>query len=232
MYMTPSKDKEIRIPGPDHPITISPAEGKIRVTVAGRTVAESTQALRLDEDGYPPVYYLPREAADMSLLVRTERIHHVQVVAIAPDSHAIHMDPVADIVLDPAARRVDPVDSAASLVRARAAAIQLESEGFRNEKPVGRARQHQQHAFRAVAVEIRQVYRFCGRQCRAFRIHAPEFAAVFVVAVNVKPIARPRAHGRTGGKRDAAREPSPSDIENIHRRHRRVGHAEQPPPIG
>jgi N-ethylmaleimide reductase len=31
-----SNAKEIRIPGPDHPITISPAEGKVRVTVAGR----------------------------------------------------------------------------------------------------------------------------------------------------------------------------------------------------
>src|SRR5260370_6074375 len=36
-----SNAKEIRIPGPDHPITISPAEGKVRVTVAGRIVAES-----------------------------------------------------------------------------------------------------------------------------------------------------------------------------------------------
>ena len=71
--MTQSNDKEIRIPGPDHPIAISPAKGKIRVTVAGRTVAESTRALRLDENGYPPVYYLPRNDADMSLLVRTER---------------------------------------------------------------------------------------------------------------------------------------------------------------
>jgi hypothetical protein len=26
-----SKGKEIKIPGPDHPITISPAEGKVRV---------------------------------------------------------------------------------------------------------------------------------------------------------------------------------------------------------
>jgi len=42
-----SKGKEIRIPGPDHHITISPAEGKVRVTVAGRIVAESAQALRL-----------------------------------------------------------------------------------------------------------------------------------------------------------------------------------------
>jgi len=66
-----SKGKEIRIPGPDHPITISPAEGKVRITVAGKIVAESTRALRLEEKEYPPVYYLPRTDADMSLLVRT-----------------------------------------------------------------------------------------------------------------------------------------------------------------
>ena len=66
-----SKGKEIKIPGPDHPITISPAEGMVRVTVAGKIVAESIRALRLEEKGYPPVYYLPRSDADMSLLVRT-----------------------------------------------------------------------------------------------------------------------------------------------------------------
>jgi uncharacterized protein (DUF427 family) len=66
-----SKGKEIKISGPDHPVTISPAEGKVRVTVAGRIVAESAQALRLEEKGYPSVYYLPRNDADMSLLVRT-----------------------------------------------------------------------------------------------------------------------------------------------------------------
>jgi uncharacterized protein (DUF427 family) len=63
-----SKGKEIKIPGPDHPITISATEGKVRVTVAGKIVAESTRALRLEEKG--SVYYLPRDA-DMSLLVRT-----------------------------------------------------------------------------------------------------------------------------------------------------------------
>ena len=71
MHTQPSKGKEIRIPGPDHPIKISPAGGRVRVTVAGRIVAESTRALRLEEKGYPPVYYLPRNDADMSLLVRT-----------------------------------------------------------------------------------------------------------------------------------------------------------------
>jgi len=72
METTTSKvGKAIRIPGPDHPITISPAEGRVRVTGAGRVVAESMQALRLEEKGYPPVYYLPRNDADKSLLVRT-----------------------------------------------------------------------------------------------------------------------------------------------------------------
>ena len=71
MNNTSSEAKEIKIPGPDHPITTSPVEGKVRVTVAGRIVAESTRALRLEEKGYQPVYYLPRDDADMSLLVRT-----------------------------------------------------------------------------------------------------------------------------------------------------------------
>ena len=71
MKNTFSKGKEIKIPGPDHPITISPVEGKVRVTDTGRIVAESTRTLRLEEKGYPPVYYLPRSDADMSLLVRT-----------------------------------------------------------------------------------------------------------------------------------------------------------------
>ena len=71
MDNTLSKEKEIKIPGPDHPITISPAEGRVRVTVAGKIVAESTHALRLEEKGYPSVYYLPRSDVNMSLLFRT-----------------------------------------------------------------------------------------------------------------------------------------------------------------
>jgi uncharacterized protein (DUF427 family) len=66
-----SRGIEIKVPGPNHPIAIMPAEGAVRVTVAGKIVAESTRALRLEENGYPPVYYLPRNDADMSLLART-----------------------------------------------------------------------------------------------------------------------------------------------------------------
>ena len=71
-----SKDRQIKTPGPEHPITISPAEGTVRVSVAGRIVAESTRALCLKEKGYSPVYYLPRSDADMSLLVRTTHYTH------------------------------------------------------------------------------------------------------------------------------------------------------------
>jgi uncharacterized protein (DUF427 family) len=63
--------KEVKVPGSDHPISITSAEGKVRVMVAGRIVAESKRALRLEENGYPPVYYLPRDDADTSLLVQT-----------------------------------------------------------------------------------------------------------------------------------------------------------------
>lgn len=65
------KSKEVKIPGPDHPITIAPACGGVRVTVAGKVIAQSSRALILEEGGYPPVFYIPREDADMSLLERT-----------------------------------------------------------------------------------------------------------------------------------------------------------------
>ena len=54
MNNTLSKDKEIKVPSPDHPITISPVEGNVRVTVAGKILAESKHTLRLEEKGYHP----------------------------------------------------------------------------------------------------------------------------------------------------------------------------------
>ena len=61
-------------PGPDHPITISPNGRRVRVRFAGRTIADSTRALTLQEAHYPPVHYIPRADADMSALTRTA--HH------------------------------------------------------------------------------------------------------------------------------------------------------------
>jgi uncharacterized protein (DUF427 family) len=65
------KAKEIKIPGPEHPITIAPANGRLRVLVSDKVIAQTERALVLEEKGYPPVFYVPREDADMSLLERT-----------------------------------------------------------------------------------------------------------------------------------------------------------------
>ncbi|WP_050476790.1 DUF427 domain-containing protein [Herbaspirillum rhizosphaerae] len=64
--------RTVKIPGPDHPISIESGGARIVVTLGGRTVADSASALTLREAAYPPVYYIPRKDVDMSLLERTE----------------------------------------------------------------------------------------------------------------------------------------------------------------
>jgi uncharacterized protein (DUF427 family) len=66
----------MKLPGPDHPITITPNPRRIRVTVGEVVIAETTHALTLKEARYPAVQYLPREDANMALLERTERVTH------------------------------------------------------------------------------------------------------------------------------------------------------------
>ena len=62
----------MKIPGPDHPITITPTAVRVVVTVAGKVIADSRHALTLKEATYPPVHYIPRADVDMSLLSRTD----------------------------------------------------------------------------------------------------------------------------------------------------------------
>jgi uncharacterized protein (DUF427 family) len=63
--------KTVKIPGPDHPITITPNPQRVVVSVGGRVVADSRAALTLQEAAYPPVLYLPRADVDMTQLERT-----------------------------------------------------------------------------------------------------------------------------------------------------------------
>jgi len=62
----------VKIPGPDHPITIERNPARIVVSVAGRVVADTREALTLREAAYPTVQYIPRKDVDMTLLERTE----------------------------------------------------------------------------------------------------------------------------------------------------------------
>ncbi len=66
------KEKQIRIPGPDHPISIERNPARVVVSVAGHVVADTRNALTLREADYSPVQYIPREDVDLSQLKRTD----------------------------------------------------------------------------------------------------------------------------------------------------------------
>jgi uncharacterized protein (DUF427 family) len=66
----------MKLPGPDHPITIKPATERVRVTFNGKVVADSKRALVLQEAAYKPVFYIPREDAQMALTERTSNSTH------------------------------------------------------------------------------------------------------------------------------------------------------------
>jgi uncharacterized protein (DUF427 family) len=64
-------DKPVLFPGPDHPITVTPTEGRVVVKVAGKVVADTRAALTLQESTYPAVQYIPLADVDTSLLEPT-----------------------------------------------------------------------------------------------------------------------------------------------------------------
>lgn len=66
----------MKVPGPDHPISINPNPNRVRVSSGGRVVADTTRALTLSEASLPAVQYIPREDAVMASLARTDHVTH------------------------------------------------------------------------------------------------------------------------------------------------------------
>ena len=64
-------EKPVLIPGPDHPITVTPAGSAVTVRFGDRLIAATDCALVLREAGYPPVYYLPLEDVEPDVLEAT-----------------------------------------------------------------------------------------------------------------------------------------------------------------
>jgi uncharacterized protein (DUF427 family) len=64
--------RTVKIPGPDHPITITHNPKRVIVTVAGQVIADTADAWTLREAAYPAVQYIPRKDVDMTRLARTE----------------------------------------------------------------------------------------------------------------------------------------------------------------
>jgi uncharacterized protein (DUF427 family) len=66
------KTKQIKLPGPDHPISIQRNPARVVVSVAGQVIADTRNALTLREADYSPVHYIPREDVDSTQLERTD----------------------------------------------------------------------------------------------------------------------------------------------------------------
>jgi uncharacterized protein (DUF427 family) len=64
--------RSIKVPGPDHPITVARNPRRIVVRLGERVIADTRAALTLQEASYPAVQYIPRRDVDMSLLQRTD----------------------------------------------------------------------------------------------------------------------------------------------------------------
>lgn len=57
---------------PEHKVQESPLGQKVTVDIGAHRVAESRQAIRVDEDHHPTRYYFPRSDVEMAFLERSE----------------------------------------------------------------------------------------------------------------------------------------------------------------
>lgn len=61
---------------PDHRVDLVPETRHVTVVFGGVTVADSTAALRVEETGHDPAYYLPEKDVRLGLMRRTD--HHTR----------------------------------------------------------------------------------------------------------------------------------------------------------
>lgn len=82
----------MKVPGPEHPITISPTGRPVSVGVDGLELVRTEAALTLSEASYPPVQYVPRADADMTRLERSDRKTHCPYKGEASYFHIVAGD--------------------------------------------------------------------------------------------------------------------------------------------
>jgi uncharacterized protein (DUF427 family) len=116
---------DIRIPGLDHPIDIEPTDGRVRIRLGGRVVAESSAALTLREASYPPVQYVPLADVDPAVLEPSSHTSYCPFKGkatyyslkvgdrVVPDSVWTYVDPHDAVapIKDHVAFYVDKMDS-------------------------------------------------------------------------------------------------------------------------
>ncbi len=60
----------------DHRIEMKPAKERVRVTFNGEVIAETRDAIRMEEGNYPAVFYFPRKDVKMERLIRSSHRTH------------------------------------------------------------------------------------------------------------------------------------------------------------
>ena len=101
-------DKKVLVPGPDHPITLEATGARVTVTLGGRVIADTTDAITLREASYPPVQYIPLADVDPAVLRPSDHATYCPfkgdasyyVLQVGDD-----LVPAARVVLPRAARR-------------------------------------------------------------------------------------------------------------------------------
>jgi uncharacterized protein (DUF427 family) len=87
--------KLVLVPGPGHPITVSPADSSVTIRFDDRVIARTGDALVLRESTYPPVLYLPLEAVDADVLRPTRHRTYCPYKGTASYYSLVHGDRVA-----------------------------------------------------------------------------------------------------------------------------------------
>lgn len=64
--------REIKTPGPDHPITVEKNPARVVVRVGDQVVADTTAALALQESNYPAAQYIPLADVDAAFLKESD----------------------------------------------------------------------------------------------------------------------------------------------------------------
>jgi uncharacterized protein (DUF427 family) len=64
--------REMKIPGPDHPITVERSDDRVIVRAGESTLADSTATLVLQEANYPAVRYIPLADVDQTQLAPSD----------------------------------------------------------------------------------------------------------------------------------------------------------------
>ncbi|MCV7225778.1 DUF427 domain-containing protein [Mycolicibacterium komossense] len=65
-------ERSVRQPTAEHPITVTATTGRVVVRVNGETVADTRNALTLQESTYQAVQYIPLSDVERKLLTRTD----------------------------------------------------------------------------------------------------------------------------------------------------------------